>query len=254
MIENVLLIIDPGHGGQESGAVAFGYKEKDINLEISIELKLAASEYFKNIAITRATDTYFDLNSRAVSVAAAAEKFITEHKDGKVICLSEHNNAFNSQARGCETIHSIHSDPNLANCIATRITELGIPFRRVFCSESTTQKGVDYYCMHRRTGRAQTIIIESLFLDNAQDVQFLQRPGFIPALARKHLEGLLDYLSIPYKTQAPLKEHWAKKDHDEYREYLKANGIEIEDHTERLDQPANEGMVFALLNKNRKVE
>lgn len=251
MIENVLLIIDPGHGGSESGACAFGYKEKDINLEISIELKLAAKEYFRNVIMTREADKYFNLSERGSWVASEAEKFLKGHPGGKVICFCEHNNAFNGQARGCEAIHSIHSDSELAQKITSKIVGLGIPLRRVFSRESTVTKGTDYYAMHRRTGKAQTIIIESIFVDNAQDIQFLKQPEFIPELARKHLEGLLDYLKISYAVPNPeptIKPHWAQADHDELRALLR-----LEDHTGKLDQPATEGLVFNLINRMRKV-
>ncbi len=257
MINDVLLIIDPGHGGSETGACAFGYKEKDINLEISLELKLAAREYFANILMTRETDKYVDLTTRGNWVAGEADKFLKLNPNGKVICLSEHNNAYDGKARGCEAIYSIYAKPGLSKCITKKITELGVPFRRVFSKESTTTKGVDYYAMHRRTGKAQTVIIESFFLDNAEDVKFLKQDDFIPKLARKHLEGLLDYLGVSYTSQTPVivpepnpeppKQHWALNDFKELQQLLG-----LEDHSNKLDQPATEGLVFNLLNRLRK--
>lgn len=249
MNDNILLIIDPGHGGSDGGAAAFGYKEKELNLEISLELKLLAREYFPNILMTRENDKYIDLNTRAKWVAAEAEKFLKTHLDGKVICLSEHNNACNGQGRGCETIHSIHSDPALANSIARKITELGIPLRRVFSRESANTKGADYYCMHRRTGRAKTVIIESFFVDNAHDVQFLKQPGFIPALARKHLEGLLNYLQVPQKqtiVEAPVAVIEPPKPEfgEEAYTCLKKMGMTINET--RFKDPLLRGEAFAL--------
>lgn len=189
MGNDIQIIIDPGHGGTESGAIANGYKEKDINLQVGLELKGILESRFNNILMTREKDEYFDLNKRAAMVAQKASEFF-----GKTICLSIHFNAFNGQARGAETIHSIYSNGKLAKCIADRICELGIPIRRVFSRECEVTKGKDYYCMHRATGKAQTVIIESLFIDNNEDILFLKQLEFIQKLAQKQAEGLLDYL------------------------------------------------------------
>ncbi|KNY24853.1 N-acetylmuramoyl-L-alanine amidase [Pseudobacteroides cellulosolvens] len=251
MRNDIQIIIDPGHGGTETGAVANGYKEKDLNLEISLELARVLRGYFSGVLMTRTKDEYFDLSRRAAWVAKKAAEF-----SGKTICPCVHLNAYNGQARGAEVIYSIHSDAKLATCIVEKICSLGLPFRRVFSKESSVNKGQDYYCMHRATGSAQTVIIESLFLDNAYDVAFLKQPEFIPKLAQKIGEGLLTYLQIPeekpkpatLQLQQPPKIHQFKKDNDE----LMAAGILKSDHTLTLDNQATEGFVIALVNRLRK--
>ena len=35
VIPTVDVIIDPGHGGEEAGAVAYGLREADVNLEVA---------------------------------------------------------------------------------------------------------------------------------------------------------------------------------------------------------------------------
>jgi len=68
--EDYVILIDPGHGGIDSGAVGnFGLKEKDVNLDISLRLqhylkkKLKKYPYIK-IYLTRDKDVYLSLEDR----------------------------------------------------------------------------------------------------------------------------------------------------------------------------------------------
>lgn len=89
------IVIDPGHGGKDPGAVAFGLKEKDITLILSRKLsKLLRETYHYEIVLTRTKDVYVPLEERtAIANANKSDLFI-----------SVHINAHNDQARsGIET-------------------------------------------------------------------------------------------------------------------------------------------------------
>ncbi|ODT75216.1 MAG: hypothetical protein ABS76_34860 [Pelagibacterium sp. SCN 64-44] len=79
-----LVVIDPGHGGIDSGAeAAGGVKEKDIVLAFSLRLQelLVESGRF-DVALTRETDTYLRLEERvALARANKADIFISIHAD-----------------------------------------------------------------------------------------------------------------------------------------------------------------------------
>lgn len=241
MNDNIQIIIDPGHGGSETGAVANGYKEKDLNLTVSLELRKILQGYFSKVILTRETDKYFDLNERSYWIAQKAAAF-----SGKTIGLSIHQNAFNGQARGTEIIYSVQSTPDLAKFIADKIAEIGIPRRNpnMYTKSSSRGANIDYFGIIRNSGKAQTIIVESLFIDST-DAQFLKQPDFLKNLAQKIAEGLLEYLNI---SEEPQKPHWAKADNDE----LMKAGILTSDHTASLDKLATEGLVISLINRIRK--
>ncbi|MDP1785374.1 MAG: N-acetylmuramoyl-L-alanine amidase, partial [Sulfuricurvum sp.] len=59
-----VIVIDPGHGGKDSGAIGNGYREKDIVLQISLELyeELKAMGY--TVYMTRSNDTFIELKDR----------------------------------------------------------------------------------------------------------------------------------------------------------------------------------------------
>ncbi len=79
-----LVVIDPGHGGIDSGAeAAGGIKEKDIVLAFALKLQqlLMASGRF-DVALTREDDTFLRLEERvALARSNKADIFISIHAD-----------------------------------------------------------------------------------------------------------------------------------------------------------------------------
>jgi N-acetylmuramoyl-L-alanine amidase len=207
MTDKFQIIIDAGHGGSDNGASSNGFIEKHLNLQVSLVIESKLRKYFKHISMTRTKDIDVTLSQRGVFVSQRASEF-----KGRTICLSVHFNAFNGVARGVETIHSIFSKPDLAESILSSILELGIPKRRVF-SKKSTKGNFDFYAMHRLTGKAETVIVEPLFLDNKEDQEFLRQPDFLDKLADKYIEGLLKHLNIPItptKQEEPIKKEELK--------------------------------------------
>ncbi len=94
------IVIDPGHGGHDPGAVGpNGVKEKDINLKIAKELKKILDSRGKEIGVekvylTRSSDRFIPLEERtAIAKKLGADLFISIH------C----NASRNRKATGSET-------------------------------------------------------------------------------------------------------------------------------------------------------
>lgn len=62
-----VLVVDPGHGGHDAGAVDHGQKEKDINLAVGRALSELVKKKLKDVKVvmTRDDDTYLTLQQRA---------------------------------------------------------------------------------------------------------------------------------------------------------------------------------------------
>lgn len=100
-----IIVIDPGHGGHDSGASRNGTVEKDVVLAFSLRLreKLEKSGRYK-VLMTRESDTFVDLDERrAFADRSKASLFIAVHAD---------DSGGNSSARGA-TIYSLRD--SLAN-------------------------------------------------------------------------------------------------------------------------------------------
>jgi N-acetylmuramoyl-L-alanine amidase len=92
-----IIVIDPGHGGHDSGAKKFGAIEKDVVLAFSLKLrdKLNATGRYK-VLMTRDTDTFVELDER--------RDFAERNKAALFIAV--HADYAGSQARGA-TIYSL---------------------------------------------------------------------------------------------------------------------------------------------------
>jgi N-acetylmuramoyl-L-alanine amidase len=84
------IVIDPGHGGIDPGAVGNNLEEADLNLSLSNKIKEKLTPYVDNIVMTRTSDTYYSLEQRAKFVNLNnANLFISIHHDSSTNTLAE---------------------------------------------------------------------------------------------------------------------------------------------------------------------
>ena len=90
------VVIDAGHGGHDSGAVAHGVKEKDVNLNVALLLgHYLETRLGMNVIFTREDDSFVELHERGnIANRAGAKLFISIHSNAS---------AHNKNARGTET-------------------------------------------------------------------------------------------------------------------------------------------------------
>ncbi len=102
------LIIDPGHGGIDGGAVAFnGVRESDINLAIALKLREMAGFFGINTALTRSDDCM------RTDIASYSEHEDLVHRTELInaisngVLISIHQNFFpTSQASGAQVLYA----------------------------------------------------------------------------------------------------------------------------------------------------
>ena len=153
------IVIDPGHGGKDPGAVYAGYKEKDIVLPIALYLGgfLSYTPHEVNLEIncvyTRTADIYVPLRDRVfIANNVKADAFISIHLNAS----PKHN------AKGEEiwiypgSIKSV----KLADSIATYIDEI-VPgkFRGI-------KEGNFYVLRETAKKKIPAVLIEVGFIDN----------------------------------------------------------------------------------------
>ncbi|MDI9370356.1 MAG: N-acetylmuramoyl-L-alanine amidase [Synergistaceae bacterium] len=75
-----IVVIDPGHGGKDPGAVGNGIREKDLNLAVSKRLAARLKELGIDARLTRDTDVYLTLRRRTeIANEMNAELFVSVH-------------------------------------------------------------------------------------------------------------------------------------------------------------------------------
>ncbi|MDB2389272.1 N-acetylmuramoyl-L-alanine amidase [Flavobacteriaceae bacterium] len=88
-----VVVIDPGHGGKDPGNLGNGFKEKDIVLDVSMQVGALLQQQGVEVIYTRKNDVFIELYDRApVANKADADLFVSIHCD-----------SHNSQAHGAGT-------------------------------------------------------------------------------------------------------------------------------------------------------
>lgn len=187
-----LIVLDPGHGGNDPGAVGNGLKEKALNLTISLATRDALKDYDCTVKMTRTKDVYVALSARAAMGKGAA------------IFVSQHNNAYSaSSARGFETF--ANSGPLLSatldyrdaihDAICPHLKSLGVPNRG--------KKRYNHYIT--RAPACPTVLIEYLFVTNPTDATLLKKSAVLKELGRLTATGIVKALGLKKKKTASPK-------------------------------------------------
>lgn len=178
----MLIVIDPGHGGEDPGAVCHGMIEKDITLKLARLVAAELATYQARVITTRDGDATVSLGAR-VNLA---------NTEGADYFCSLHINA--GGGSGFESY--VHPD-------ASKRTE---ELRRVihqevakFCKASGfPDRGMKYanYAVLRET-KMPSVLLENLFIDNSRDAAALKQEDFLQQLASAIARGLAAALGLP---------------------------------------------------------
>ena len=76
-----VIFLDPGHGGKDPGAQYLGLKEKDLNLQVSMQLKTKLESLGYKVIMSRSSDIYVDFVTERsrMSNETNADIFISIH-------------------------------------------------------------------------------------------------------------------------------------------------------------------------------
>lgn len=182
------VVIDPGHGGTDSGATGNNLLEKDYNLLISKYMYDRFKELGIPVAITRDSDTTLSPTDRVNTILS---KF---GNSSDVILISNHVNSGGGE--GAEVIYALRNRDTLAKRILENIGATGQTTRKYYQRRLPSDTSKDYYFIHRNTGNLEPLIVEYGFIDNTKDVEFLKEN--YEELAEDVISAVANYIGVPY--------------------------------------------------------
>ena len=182
------VVIDPGHGGTDSGATGNNLLEKDYNLLISKYMYDRFKELGIPVAITRESDTTLSPSDRVNTIL---NKF---GNSSDVILISNHVNSGGGE--GAEVIYALRNKDILAKRILENIGAAGQETRKYYQRRLPSDTSKDYYFIHRNTGNLEPLIVEYGFIDNTKDVEFLKEN--YEELAEAVISAVANYIGVPY--------------------------------------------------------
>ena len=189
---NKKIVIDAGHGGLDSGAVANGLKEKDLTLRIAKYIKRRLDELGIESSLTREDDSTLNPSDRVNKVLSLYGN------DEDVIVLSNHINA--GGGSGSEVIYSLRNNDELSKNILDELGKVGQIKRKVYQRRSNMNPNKDYYYILRETPNTEAIIIEYGFIDDKTNKDVYTLNNDLEKLAEATVKGLTKYLGVDYNT------------------------------------------------------
>ena len=183
------IVIDPGHGGSDPGAVGNGIKEKDYALLISKYMYDRFKQLGVPVSITRTGDTTLSPKSRINKI----KSFYGDSKD--VIVISNHLNA--GSGDGAEVIYALRNNSNLSKKILSELEKTGQNVRKYYQLRLPSNSKKDYYFIHRDTPNNESIIVEYGFVDSNKD-DVSQIKNDYKKMAEAVVKAVSEYKGIKY--------------------------------------------------------
>lgn len=213
------IVIDPGHGGKDPGAMAFGLKEKDIVLNLSKKVtRILKNTYRYDVVLTRTKDVYVPLEERtAIANTHKSDLFISIHinahadqaKGGiETYFLNLATDANAMRVAALENATSTHSIGELQDILATLMKNSKIDestrLARFVQTNLVAGSGSNY--RPRDLGVKQApfyvligaempaILAEIAFITNPDEAKLLQTDQYLDKIAAQLAAGIASYV------------------------------------------------------------
>lgn len=206
-----LVVIDPGHGGQDSGTIKTGMVEKELTLDLAHRLQRQLHERGLMTLLTRADDSYVSLQDRTTIANDQQEcVFVSIHFD----------EAGRAAATGIETFYAAHpisfpervaswlpffqrtssEPPNVeSQSLAAFIQESLVAHTQAVNRGTRPEQ---FFVI--ANVRHPAVLVEGGFLTNKDDVAKLANDDYREQMATAISEGILRYRDTLQQERTPL--------------------------------------------------
>ena len=195
-----LVILDPGHGGQDSGAIAGGVLEKDLTLDIAQRINRLLNAQGVMTLLTRNGDSYVSLGDRAQLINRA---------DNAVVVSIHLNDGLRPDVSGIETYFAVQQAtgipmiaswlpflqkvanprPNPESQSLAQFVQQQLVARTQAVNRGT--KAQQFYVL--ANVRHPAVLVEGGFLSGKNDIGKLADANYRELLAMGITEGILKY-------------------------------------------------------------
>jgi len=186
-----LVVIDPGHGGNDPGSLNpdLGLTEKSLTLAISKIVQNRLQSLGWRVVMTRDGD-YEVGDPNGIDKQELQARDDVANAAGATILVSIHiNSSVSTSANGTTTYYWQPADKTFAQDVqAETVASDGIADAGV--------KREDFYVIKHAAMPA--VLVETAFLSNAHDGSLLQQPAFLDRIAAGIVKGIMDFTGGPH--------------------------------------------------------
>lgn len=190
------VIIDPGHGGEDGGAVGItGTKEKDLNLKIALNLKEKLLNSGFNVVLTRENDIMLcDENQKKNKKRTDLKNRVNiteKYSDG--ILISIHMNFFDDKTqKGAQVFYSANN--NDSKIIAEKLQQEFINTLDKNNKRKIKPSGSEIFLLSRT--KIPACLIECGFISNPTEEQLLLKENYQNKITDAITNAIINYYSI----------------------------------------------------------
>ena len=185
-IYDYVVVVDAGHGGNVPGATKQGVYEKDLNLDIVLELKKLFDRTDKNIGVyyTRTDDSNPSFENRVgLANDSEADLFLSVHNNSTASGRMSSINGTEVMYEGGDTTGESKSFSTL--CLVHLLNELG-------SKSKGTVVGDEVYII--RMSEPPVALVEVGFMTNQKELDLLQDSEYQAKAAKALYDAVIEYL------------------------------------------------------------
>jgi len=181
-----VIVVDPGHGGSNPGAVGSGTRETDNNLAVSLKLRDKLVKAGVRVIMTRETDRTVAPAGSSLNQELAARVNIAEANNADMFISVHSNSNPNPAIEGVMTFYPSGKSSKLALAVQDAIIK----------QSGAADKGTSaatFYVLRNTT--MLSVLVEMGFVSNAREARALQDDSYRNKIAQGIFNGVGSFFS-----------------------------------------------------------
>lgn len=192
-LEGKVIVVDPGHGGYDPGAVRAGVEEKNINLQISLKLKGYLEEKGARVFMTRNGDynlAVVGLHKKEAHRYDLRKRLDMAKQSGASLLISIHANCtYGVSQQGAEVFYYQPSEKGrlIADSIQSELRSVPGMRKRIIKTSN---------CYILRNASMPAVLVEVGYLSSPGERKNLLRGEYQELISQSISSGILKALSV----------------------------------------------------------
>lgn len=189
----VVICLDAGHGGHDSGATRWGLQEKERVLKLVLKVGKYLSEGYEGVKViyTRTNDTYKSLSYRAdYANSKGADYFYSFHI----------NSAADDDAHGYESFVYTSVKKETLN-VQSKIHNKVVSYLKKYGITDRGKKKANFFVL--RFTKMPAVLFENLFISNRRENNLLRDESFLNGLAKAYADAIANCHDLKPKAKKP---------------------------------------------------
>lgn len=178
------IVVDPGHGGNNPGAVRYSLRESDNNLSVGLKLKTLLEKQGAKVIMTRTTDTAVAKAGAPLRDELQARVDVAERNKADAFISIHTNSNENTTIKGAMTFYYHEASKGLAQATQEQMVK----------ATNAIDKGIDYgNFLVLRNSQIPAVLVEMGFITNQSEALKLNEDAYRNQMATGIANGISRY-------------------------------------------------------------